>query len=253
MSPKVYILGYGNLGKHLLELFLSRGIDVGGVFSNQTLDLSGVQTFSKTRINEILVEGDILFVTTKDNDIQSSIFDITNDAVIKLYCSGSIALSEFTDCNHVGIWYPLYSFSSEVEIDWKLVPVFVEYSDSVTQMSLEKLNNSLNLNIRFLSSEDRAQLHLSAVFANNFVNACLVGSQEVLKENEQLSFNYLLPIIQQTIDKVKLNNPIYVQTGPAFRGDETTISKHLKQLSSCAEEAVIYKAISKYIQQKFKK
>jgi predicted short-subunit dehydrogenase-like oxidoreductase (DUF2520 family) len=253
MSPKVYILGYGNLGKHLLDLFLSRGIKLGGVFSNQTLELSGVQTFSKTNINEILVEGDIVFITTKDSDIHSSILQISNDSVIKLYCSGSLALSEFIDCNHVGIWYPLYSFSSEVEIDWKLVPVFVEYSDSVTQMSLEKLNNSLNLNIRFLSSEDRAQLHLSAVFANNFVNACFIGSQEVLRENEHLSFNYLLPIIQQTIDKLKLNNPISVQTGPAFRGDKTTISTHLKQLSNCTEEAEIYRSISKYIQQKFKK
>jgi hypothetical protein len=56
MSPKVYILGYGNLGKHLLDLFLSRGIKLGGVFSNQTLELSGVQTFYKKKINDIIVE-----------------------------------------------------------------------------------------------------------------------------------------------------------------------------------------------------
>ncbi len=252
MSPKVYILGYGNLGKHLLNLFFSRGIEVGGIFTNQQLEISGVKSFSKSQMNAVLMNDDIVFVTTKDSDIHSSILGISNHSVVKFYCSGSVALSEFNDCAHVGVWYPLYSFSGDVEIDWKLVPVFVEYSDSYTQMSLEKLNNSLNMNIRFLSSEDRSQLHLAAVFANNFVNACLVGSQEILRNNEQLNFSYLLPIIQQTIDKVKLNHPIEVQTGPARRGDETTILKHIKQLEYFKEEGAVYAAISEYIKQKFK-
>ena len=119
-------------------------------------------------------------------------------------------------------------------------------------MSLEKLNISLNINVKLLSSNERSQLHLAAVFANNFVNACLVGSHEVLSGNEQLNFSYLLPIIQQTIDKVKHSNPMLVQTGPALRGDEKTMSNHLMQLENHREESEIYIALSKYIQQKFK-
>lgn len=252
MASKVYILGYGNLGKHLLKLFLSRGIEVGGIFTNQRLDLKGVQTFSKSQVNEVLSDQDIVFITTKDDEIHFSIQSIFNESVVKLYCSGSIALSVFDDCRKVGVWYPLYSFSGDIEINWNLVPVFIEFSDAETQLSLEKLNKLLNLKVQFLSSQNRSQLHLSAVFANNFVNACFIGSNTVIENHDQLKFDYLLPIIQQTIDKLKLSHPMTLQTGPAKRGDEMTMLNHLKQLENFKEEADVYVAISKYIQQKFK-
>lgn len=252
MTSKVYILGYGNLGQHLLKLFLSRGIQVGGVFTSQKLDSVLVPIFPKSQVNDILTDQDLIFITTKDDEIQSNINRISNEFVVKLYCSGSMALSTFGNYHNVGVWYPLYSFSGDIEIDWNLVPVFVEYSDPATQMSLENLNSHLNLNVQFLNSKDRSQLHLSAVFANNFVNACFIGSNTVIEGNEKLRFEYLLPIIQQTVDKLKLSHPMALQTGPAKRGDEVTMLNHLKQLDNFKEEADVYIAISKYIKQKFK-
>lgn len=252
MVSKVYILGYGNLGKHLLKLFLSRGIEVGGIFTDQPLENLGVSIYLKSQVNDVLVNEDIIFITTKDDEIHYSIQSIFNESVVKLYCSGSIALSAFSDFRKVGVWYPLYSFSGDIEINWNLVPVFIEYSDSETQLSLEKINKYLNLKVQFLSSQNRSQLHLSAVFANNFVNACFIGSNTVIENHDQLKFDYLLPIIQQTIDKLKLSHPMALQTGPAKRGDEMTMLNHLKQLENFKEEADVYVAISKYIQQKFK-
>lgn len=252
MASKVYILGYGNLGKHLLKLFLSRGIEVGGIFTDQPLENLGISIYLKSQVNDILVNEDIIFITTKDDEIHFSIQSIFNESVVKLYCSGSIALSVFDDCRKVGVWYPLYSFSGDIEINWNLVPVFIEFSDAETQLSLEKLNKLLNLKVQFLSSQNRSQLHLSAVFANNFVNACFIGSNTVIENHDQLKFDYLLPIIQQTIDKLKLSHPMTLQTGPAKRGDEMTMLNHLKQLENFKEEADVYVAISKYIKQKFK-
>jgi hypothetical protein len=89
------------------------------------------------------------------------------------------------------------------------------------------------------------------VFANNFVNACFIGANEVIKGNESLKFDYLLPIIQQTIDKISVGNPTESQTGPAKRNDVSTMSEHLKMLSNSTSEQELYSAISKYIKQNF--
>lgn len=251
MLPNIYILGYGNLGQHLLKLFLSRGIAVKGIFTNQNVE-SATRVFRKSEINSILKPHDLVFVVTKDDEIKSNIYNISVDNVLKVICSGGLSLSEISDKN-VGVWYPLYSFSKEVVVDWNKIPVFVEYNHSDLENAISQLNENLNIQNRFLNSEHRGKLHVAAVFANNFVNACLIASSEVLIElNNNVNFQDLLPIIEQTVDKVKVNNAKENQTGPAKRGDLKIMQKHLLSLENFPNEKVLYECISQYIQQKMK-
>jgi len=193
----------------------------------------------------------VLFVTTKDDEIARVIHQVENTEIVKIYCSGSVSLESFENIRNCGVWYPLYSFSGNTSIDWKKVPVFLEYSNEHVFEILSNLCGHLNKQFHILSSTERKQLHLSAVFANNFVNACFIGANEVIKGNESLKFDYLLPIIQQTIDKISVGNPIESQTGPAKRNDVSTMSKHLKMLSNSTSEQELYIAISKFIKQNF--
>lgn len=52
-----------------------------------------------------------------------------------------------------------------------------------------------------------------------------IGSDIVQKHN--LPFDVLLPLIEETVHKIGKNAPIDMQTGPAVRGDNVTIEKHL--------------------------
>jgi predicted short-subunit dehydrogenase-like oxidoreductase (DUF2520 family) len=251
MISKIYVVGYGNLGKHLSEYFLENNVNFGGIFTDQNISISGIDIYRKSAINQTLKAGDVLFVTTKDDEISSVIHQVENPDVVKIYCSGSVSLESLNTISNCGVWYPLYSFSGNMSIDWQKVPVFIEYSNDYVFELLSNICGQLNKPFQVLDSNQRKQLHLAAVFANNFVNACIIGANEVIKGNESLRFDYLLPIIKQTIDKISVGNPIDSQTGPAKRNDESTMSEHLNMLSNSTSEQELYAAISKYIQQKF--
>ena len=251
MISKIYVVGYGNLGKHLSEYFIQNSINFGGIFTDQSISIEGIEIYSKSAINQTLKSGDVLFVTTKDDEIASVIRQVENPDVVKIYCSGSVSLESLSTISNCGVWYPLYSFSGNASIDWNKVPVFIEYSNEYVFELLSNICGELNKEFHVLNSQNRKQLHLAAVFANNFVNACFIGANEVIKENESLKFDFLLPIIQQTIEKVAIGNPKDCQTGPAKRHDENTLLEHSNMLKQLPSERALYKAISKFIQQNF--
>ena len=251
MISKIYVVGYGNLGKHLSEYFIQNSINFGGIFTDQSISIEGIEIYSKSAINQTLKSGDVLFVTTKDDEIASVIRQVENPDVVKIYCSGSVSLESLSTISNCGAWYPLYSFSGNASIDWNKVPVFIEYSNEYVFELLSNICGELNKEFHVLDSQNRKQLHLAAVFANNFVNACFIGANEVIKENESLKFDFLLPIIQQTIEKVAIENPKDCQTGPAKRHDENTLLEHSIMLKQLPSEQALYKAISNFIQQKF--
>lgn len=251
MISKIYVVGYGNLGKHLSEYFIQNSINFGGIFTDQNISPAEIDIYRRSEINLILKAGDVLFVTTKDNEIANVIYQVENPDVVKIYCSGSVSLESLITISNCGVWYPLYSFSGNASIDWNKVPVFIEYSNEYVFELLSNLCGELNKAFHVLDSQNRKQLHLAAVFANNFVNACFIGANEIIKENESLKFDYLLPIIQQTIEKVATENPKDCQTGPAKRHDENTLIAHSNMLKQLPSEEALYVAISKFIQQKF--
>lgn len=252
MNRKIYILGYGNLGSHLLNLFISRGIKVEGIFTDQQGLNIEVPIFNKTSFTDVLKPSDVLFIATKDDEIIKFVNQSQNLDVIRIFCSGGIQFSYFENTHHLGVWYPLYSFSKNQNINWNEVPVFIEFQDNETGDFLKQLNEILLLNYRILNSEQRANLHLSAVFANNFVNACMIACQEILENNEEAKFQDLFPIINQTIEKLKNAPALDCQTGPARRNDEITMGKHIDYLKSNPYEQQLYLNISNYIQQKLK-
>ena len=56
-------------------------------------------------------------------------------------------------------------------------------------------------------------------------------------------------MIEETVDKIKNNDPVKMQTGPAVRGDEATIKCHLNLIKSNAIYKKIYQLMTESIQQ----
>ncbi|MCY1559553.1 hypothetical protein D9M68_966030 [compost metagenome] len=94
-----------------------------------------------------------------------------------------------------------------------------------------------------MNSERRKILHLAAVFACNFTNHLYTLSAQLLEENE-LDFDLLRPLILETAEKVQLHNPMEVQTGPAIRGDEKTLTKHNELLVNKPQLLKLYQILS---------
>ena len=70
--------------------------------------------------------------------------------------------------------------------------------------------------------------------------------QEICLKN-QVPFEILFPLIEETAKKITSVSPKEAQTGPAKRNDLQTIKNHLEQLNSQQQE--IYTLITKSIQE----
>ena len=113
-------------------------------------------------------------------------------------------------------------------------------------MLIRSIADRLSERIIELSSVQRKALHIAAVFACNFTNHLFALSKELL-EKQNLEFNLLRPLIAETANRIQLNDPESVQTGPAIRGDKTTINAHLELLRDTPELMELYERLSQSI------
>ena len=96
-----------------------------------------------------------------------------------------------------------------------------------------------------IDSNQRKSLHIAAVFVCNFVNHLYKIGNEICNENN-IDFEILKPLIQETANKILKLSPEEAQTGPAKRNDSTTINKHLAILTD-ENQKEIYKLLTKSI------
>ena len=112
---------------------------------------------------------------------------------------------------------------------------------------LKMLAATLTPHVYELDSEGRKHLHLAAVFACNFVNHCYALSAEVLKA-KGLPFSVMLPLVDETAQKVHELSPKDAQTGPAVRGDQNVMQMQAGILADIPAVKQIYEALSNDIQ-----
>ena len=114
---------------------------------------------------------------------------------------------------------------------------------------LMKLAKEFSGNAIELSEDKRQYLHVAAVFANNFTNHIIDLAAHYCDEH-QIEFDWLKPLINQTMEKIQTNNPHDILTGPAVRNDQSTIQKHLQLLKP--DQKNIYQTLSNSIIKHYK-
>ena len=87
-----------------------------------------------------------------------------------------------------------------------------------------------------VADEDRAAYHAAAVIASNHLVA-LLGQAERVAEQAGVPFEAYLDLVRATVDNVAELGPAGALTGPAARGDDATIQRHLDALPEDEREA----------------
>ncbi|RMG86688.1 MAG: DUF2520 domain-containing protein, partial [Bacteroidetes bacterium] len=72
---------------------------------------------------------------------------------------------------------------------------------------------------------------------------------EKILDEENMTLEILKPLIAETAQKVQTHSPRDMQTGPAIRGETTTIRRHLALLEKHPEFRALYEQITRQIQQ----
>jgi len=195
------VMGSGNVATHLSEALLNAGFSV-------------LQLWKR---GEVLRDADVYFIAFSDDAIEE-VSKLIPDGKLFAHTSGSVELARG------GVFYPLQTFSKNLEVDWATIPILIENSEILVDIA-KKISN----NVQLTTPEQRRQLHLSAVFACNFTNHLWTVSEQLLAEKD-LSFDLLKPLIYQTVRKIEGCSPRDAQTGPAVRNDEKTIARHREML-----------------------
>nr|WP_294893860.1 Rossmann-like and DUF2520 domain-containing protein [uncultured Pedobacter sp.] len=252
---KVAILGAGNVATHLSKALIMSGNPVVQVWSRN--HQNAIELALKTGansiadLNEIDEDVELIIIAVSDDAIASvaHLIPISNTRIIA-HTSGSTNISVLNVHPKTAVLYPLQTFSKNVELDFKTVPLCVEASDTATENIILQLSHKLSNQVEIVSSAKRVLLHISAVFACNFTNYFYAVSQELLQE-AGLNFDLIKPLIFETVNKITDHSPYDVQTGPAKRNDEQTIAKHLEILKDKPALQELYGLISQNIVKKY--
>lgn len=250
----VTVVGSGNVAAALLEvLHTFPFIQLNLVARNELTGDILAKKYNCNRIAhlyEINTSSDFLFLCVQDDQILSVCQEIPDIQGIVVHTSGSTDMQVLNKSTHYGVFYPMQTFSKEIDTDWSKVPLYIEGNSPAVEARLLELALILSPKVHFLNSQARMQLHIAAVFACNFTNLMLGSAADIMEQNG-LSFSDLTSLVQCTLDKAfSVKNPHQVQTGPAVRNDSGTMTKHLQSLSAQSDLAEMYAFLSKKIIEK---
>jgi predicted short-subunit dehydrogenase-like oxidoreductase (DUF2520 family) len=253
---KIVCLGSGNVATHFAKAFQASGGDLIQIWSKT---LANAQTLASVlnsepvdNLNDIARDADLYLICIKDDAIEEVAAQLAGVKGLVVHTSGatSIAVLKRTGLDNYGVIYPLQTFSKSRNMEFNHIPLCLEGGSEQALLDLRTIAAQLSPLIYEVSSDDRKLLHLAAVFACNFTNHLYHLSADILQRN-QLSFDMLKPLITETAAKVQYDLPKDVQTGPAIRNDELTMSKHLELLKNSPELVNIYETLSKSIKKTY--
>lgn len=245
---KITLIGSGNVAQHLIKAFAqSELVEIVQVFSRKKETLASLIEFDKIVDDfQDLKEADLYIIAVTDNAIAEVSAQLPFNNQLVVHTSGSASIDTLDVKNRKGVFYPLQTFSKNAAVDFSVIPICLEAENTFDFRVLDTVAKSISKAVFPINSEQRKALHVAAVFVNNFTNHLYQIGQEICEEN-QVPFEILKPLIQETADKINTLNPNEAQTGPAKRNDSTTIEAHLEYLTN-ENQKNIYKILTQSIQ-----
>ena len=247
---KIVFIGAGNLATRLSLAMQRVGMQIGQVYSHTEASARQLATRLgcpwTNDLSALQEDGDLYVFSLKDTVLSDVISKVKPNNGMWVHTAGSMPMSIFEGyAQRFGVLYPLQTFSKGRNVNFDVIPIFLEANTDKNADFLKNIASALSENVRFMSSEKRRSLHLAAVFACNFTNHIYTLSYKLL-ENESIPADVLLPLIDETVSKIHSMPPAVAQTGPAIRYDENVINKHLAMLDDPDMQA-IYRLLSQSI------
>lgn len=251
---KISFIGSGNVATHLAIAFKRAGLNIIEVYSPYKLHAEQfaqkIHCKSVTSPSALDTDVDLIIIAVPDAKIGETINNLPESNAIIAHTSGFSSMNVLSSFRHFGVFYPLQTFTKDIEIDLGDVPFFIEANSDLTRKELFNLALKLSKNVNYISSADRRYLHVAAVMVNNFTNHIYHVASEFL-EKKGIEFKFLQPLIMETARKIRIIDPEAAQTGPAKRNDQVTIAEHEEMLSDLPEYKELYQLVSKQISKKY--
>ncbi|SHH09230.1 Predicted oxidoreductase, contains short-chain dehydrogenase (SDR) and DUF2520 domains [Chryseobacterium oranimense] len=246
---QIVIIGSGNVAYHLAKAFRLKGIPLAQIFGRNREELGKIsEELNVPFSTEHLQDADLYIICVSDKSVENVSQLITKKDCLVAHTSGSLPKEILTGEYRKSSFYPLQTFSKSKELDYEKIPFFIEAENDQDQQLLIELASRISENVMESSYEKRKYIHLTAVFACNFVNHLFARAKEI-SDSQEIPFDYFLPLINETVQKIYEIDPKSAQTGPAVRNDVRVLELHEQLLKD--ESLEIYKTMNHSIQKMY--
>ena len=247
---QIVLIGSGNVAFHLAKAFSEAQIPVSQIFGRNTTELQKIsEQFSIPFSTETLADADLYIISVSDSSIAEVSALIKNKNVLVAHTSGSVSREALSGNYRKSVFYPLQTFSKSKNLDYSKIPFFIDAENENDEEILKNLASKISKNVMLANDEKRKYIHLTAVFACNFVNHLYTRAKEI-SDSQGIPFDYFLPLIDETTQKIHELEPKLAQTGPAIRNDEKVLKLH-ESLLIDEEKLKIYKTLNESIKKMY--
>ena len=247
---QIVLIGSGNVAFHLAKAFSEAQIPISQIFGRNTTELQKIsEQFSIPFSTETLADADLYIISVSDSSIAEVSSLIKNENVLVAHTSGSVSREALSGNYRKSVFYPLQTFSKSKNLDYSKIPFFIDAENENDEEILKNLASKISKNVMLANDEKRKYIHLTAVFACNFVNHLYARAKEI-SDSQGIPFDYFLPLIDETTQKIHELEPKLAQTGPAIRNDEKVLKLH-ESLLTDEEKLKIYKTLNESIKKMY--
>lgn len=247
---KIVLVGSGNVATVLGKVMHNAGHEIVQVLSrNENHAKALAQIFncsSGSFKSSDYKEADIYVLAITDTALYhlDQYIQLGNKLVV--HTAGSVSKEVLKNVSsRYGIIYPLQSLIKDSS-ETPDIPLLIDGSSPDITNVLQEFSKTLSDSVTIADDQERLKFHVAAVLVNNFTNHLFAMGDEFCKK-ENIDFEKLYPLIDETIHRVKLHPPQDMQTGPAIREDIYTLGKHLQILSAHPDLKYLYLKLSESI------
>lgn len=247
---KIVIIGSGNVAYHLAKAFTQNNIEVSQIFGRNEVELNKIsEELNIPYSTKELADADLYLISVSDSAVEQVSDLIKTEKALVAHTSGSLPIETLNGDYRKASFYPLQTFSKTKNLEYSKIPFFIEAENQIDEKSLFELASLISDNVETSDYEKRKYIHLTAIFACNFVNHLFARAKEI-SDSQDLDFNYFIPLIDETVEKIHHLEPKTAQTGPAVRGDERVLKLH-EVLITNEEHRKIYNTMNESIQKMY--
>ncbi len=245
------LIGAGNVATHIGKALVSNGIQVVQVYSPLASAQKLARKLKSSYTNSLasIANADIIIIAVKDDALAHVAARLRVGKALVVHTSGGGEAAVLSQCSkNYGVFYPFQTFNKNIRLNFSKVPLCLEANSAIQLKKLKALAALLVDRYYILDTAQRQWLHIMGVFSSNFTNLMYRAAKDIADE-QNIPFDIVFPLIDQTVAKIKYNNPADVQTGPAYRNDNDLIKRHIEKLENLSIYKAIYMQLSKAIQE----
>ncbi|MGN0301315.1 MAG: Rossmann-like and DUF2520 domain-containing protein [Anaerotardibacter sp.] len=258
---KIGFIGAGKVG-NTLGKYLSQSNEIVGYYSKSTKSAEEAAQFTASRAYDcplsLVDDCDTIFITVPDGMIEPVWKELVTsqpernwDGKNFCHCSGALPSSVFKEAADFGAFgysvHPLFAVSSKTETWKELHKAFFAIEGSPEHLDeIVALVASQGNDYQVIKTDEKVRYHAAAAMASNHVVGLYkLACDELVKcgFTDEGAQKALVPLFLGNAEHIAHDGYVKALTGPAERGDNVTIAKHLSVLDG--DTKTVYETINK--------